>query len=388
MCVLEYLEHFKLNSTKIIYCDNFSYCGLPKLRECFNVDYDVCIYCGINKPFGISVGYLSNSCDIYIPTKVFSTYYCRGYKECLTTLCIENMDVNKIKFGNTFNSNVNDIPEHILTIEFGNNFNRTVNNLPKKLQNLTLGSSFNNKIDKLPQNLLTLTLHYSFNDKMDKFPQNLKNLTFRYVGLLNYEFFPKAHYLLNDRNENMLKKLQNFTFSHELYFDRCSFPNKNRMFDFVCSIDIDMLIKCVENLTGHHTINRDMRGWTSYELIVYEYSSSSCRELKILHGDKKKTIYDYLCSNDKIFSKEFEKMKFTYNIDEKIIKFSNTFLFTCTLKTINSINMYIKSIDFVYCRRHITDHIDNIICNFMFSLKNIKSCEKRCFKKIPYGCKK
>jgi hypothetical protein len=94
-----------------------------------------------------------------------------------------------LTLGDSFNQEINNLPENILYLSFGNSFNQNIDNIWLKLSNnlthLILGDSFNQNINKLPENITHLTLGYEFtqniniNNQMLKLPNKLTNFIFR-----------------------------------------------------------------------------------------------------------------------------------------------------------------------------------------------------------------
>ena len=87
-------------------------------------------------------------------------------------------NITHLVFGKSFNKAVDNLPIHITHLTFGNNFNRKTNNLPKNITHLTFGENFNQKVNNLPICTTHLTFGRDFNQETNNLPKNITHLTF------------------------------------------------------------------------------------------------------------------------------------------------------------------------------------------------------------------
>lgn len=119
------------------------------------------------------------------------------------------LTVKHIKFGNCFNSCVDNLPPNIETIHFGDFFNQPVDNLPNNIKGLTFGTLFNQSVDFLPGSLQYLELGEHFNKSLDNLPTGLTililhNLLFRPIDNLprNLKFLCISSPMVDENNNS------------------------------------------------------------------------------------------------------------------------------------------------------------------------------------------
>lgn len=90
--------------------------------------------------------------------------------------------IKKIQFGFKFNKSIDNLPDCIDTLIFGEAFNQEINKFPEGIRKLYFGSSYNKKLI-LPNNINTLHLGNNFSKKIENLPNNLKSFGVNYFTL-------------------------------------------------------------------------------------------------------------------------------------------------------------------------------------------------------------
>jgi len=131
-----------------------------------------------NKPPVTHLAYHNNfnqQIESIIPT-VTHLWFGYSYNKYFNKNNVSMPAIVYIKFGNLFNSNVDNLPRTLTCLVFGDSFNQMVDYLPDSLLHICFGHLFNNSIDKLPQHLISLTLGYHFNQEINLLPKKIKRI--------------------------------------------------------------------------------------------------------------------------------------------------------------------------------------------------------------------
>src|ERR1700756_2217523 len=88
-------------------------------------------------------------------TEYFNVRYLKNVND--TSILVKYPNLLELKFSETFNQSVDNLPKSITHLTFGFNFNQSVDNLPKSITYLKFGWYFNQPINNLPQSITHLT---------------------------------------------------------------------------------------------------------------------------------------------------------------------------------------------------------------------------------------
>lgn len=94
------------------------------------------------------------------------------------------LTVEKIMIGNKFNQPVTCLSKHtnLVSLTLGNSFDQNIDMLPDNIKILSIGNSFNSGIGKLSQQLESLTIGNMFNQPLNNILRPLKKLSFLSLG--------------------------------------------------------------------------------------------------------------------------------------------------------------------------------------------------------------
>lgn len=192
-------------------------------------------------------------------------------------LKIKTNKIKKLKFGNHFNQEIDNLPDGITHIYFGEMFNQQINNLPNTITHIYFGDYYNKPLNYLPSTIkfIKFGLHYNL---------TLENLNFELEHISIPTFYEN-----NIKNLPNIKKLElgmNF-------YGKCDIP------------------KSLEYLY----INND------YDLGNINVKKLKYLYLKIIHVMKFKKIIDNLIQNIKKLRKISNIiLKIPLNINKKYIE--------------------------------------------------------------------
>jgi hypothetical protein len=108
----------------------------------------------------------------------------------LRYVSVENSDT--LKYIDSFNLAVDNLPSDIKIIFFGNDFNQPVNNIPDGVVEIHFGKSFNQPLDKLPKSVCGITLPDTYR-------------THNIPGHIIVKYFKVPENIIENTDENLTK---------------------------------------------------------------------------------------------------------------------------------------------------------------------------------------
>jgi hypothetical protein len=125
----------------------------------------------------------------HLPTTLTHLTFGSKFDQPVTNL---PSSITHLIFGTNFNQPVDKLPPSIIQLFFGEKFIQNVDNLPPKITELTFGSNFDSPVTKLPHSIITLTFGCYFNQKVDHLPLELTHLSFGYSFNQSVDSLPSS----------------------------------------------------------------------------------------------------------------------------------------------------------------------------------------------------